>query len=158
MTKAIPATTLKDMGPTSSTFDVSDQPSMGDLEFVEERVRAMVKEAHDAMHDGKPDDGGQIAAIVERWVKEFTPANKAYTQTLSVGAQAAFLRKLGLGTNDTDPDGPLRALIAETLIRYVDAAVALREDQIDEDNWQFQIDAAIEDCTHFLVGLDNPAD
>lgn len=158
MTKAIPATPLKDMGPTSSTFDVSDRPSMGDLEFVEERVRAMVKEAHDAMTDGQPDDGGQIRAIVERWVKEFTPANEAYIQTLSVSAQATFLKKRGLGTADTDPDGPLRALIAETLIRYVDATVALQKGEIDESGWEFQIDAAIEDCTHFLVGLDNPAD
>jgi hypothetical protein len=153
-----PATALKDMGPSSSTFDVSDRPSMGDLSFVEERVREMVKEAHDAMHDGNSDDRGQIIAIVEKWVREFSPSNTAYIQTLSVESLGAFLKKRGLGTQDTDPDGPLRALIAESLIRYVDATVELRDEKIDEEQWEFAIAAAVEDCTYFIVGLDNPAD
>ena len=153
-----PATALADMGRTSSTFDVSDRPSMGDMEFVEERVRSMVKEAHDALNDGKPDDGGQIFAIVEKWVKELSPNNPAYIQTLSPESLAAFLKKRGLGTEEVDPDGPLRALIAETLIRYVDAFVALRDGEISEEQCLFAIDAAIEDCVYFLLGLDNFAD
>jgi hypothetical protein len=118
----------------------------------------MVKEAHDALHDGKPDDGGQIVAIVEKWVRELSPSNPAYIQTLSPESLAAFLKRRGLGTQDTDPDGPLRALIAETLIRYVDAVTDLRDEKITEEQWQFTMDAAIEDCVHFLLGLDNPAD
>jgi hypothetical protein len=153
-----PATAPEDMGPTSSTFDVSDRPSMGDLTFVEGKVRDMVKELHDLCHDGKPHEASELVALVEKWTRELSPSNTAYIQTMSPESLAIFLKKRGLGTKETDPDGPLRCLLAETLIRYIDAIDALQEGKIDEEMCEFAIEAAIEDCTYFLVGLDNPAD
>jgi len=153
-----PATAPEDMGPTSSTFDISDRPSMGDLTFVEGRVRDMVKELHDLVHDGKPHEASEIVALIEKWTRELSPSNTAYIQTMSPESLATFLKKRGLGTKDTDPDDPLRALIAETLNRYLEATRALQEGKMDEEMWEFAIDTAIEDCTYLLVGLDNPAD
>jgi hypothetical protein len=131
---------------------------MGDLTFVEGKVREMVKEVHDLRHDGNPHDGSEVLPILEKWVRELSPSNPAYIQTLSPESLAAFLKKRGFGTEETDPDGPLRCLLAETLIRYIDAIDALQEGKIDEEMCEFAIEAAIEDCTYFLVGLDNPAD
>jgi hypothetical protein len=153
-----PATAREDMGPTSSTFDISDRPSMGDLTFVEGKVREMVKELHDLCHDGKPHEASEFVALVEKWTRELSPSNTAYIQTLSPESLAAFLKKRGLGTEETDPDGPLRCLLAETLGRYLDATTALQEGKMDEEMWEFAIDTAIEDCTYFLVGLDNPVE
>lgn len=153
-----PATAPGDMHRTASTFDVSDRESMGDLEFVEAKVREMVKEAHDALHDGNPNDNDQVVSIISKWTKVFSASNDDYIQTLSPESQAHFLKLRGLGTNDTDPDGPLQALLAETLSRYVDAIVELSDGSIDESQCEFRIDAAIEDCTYFIAGIDNRAD
>lgn len=143
--------------PTTSYFDERDLPSMGDPEHVESLVRKMLDEAKDVLFGAKNPQAA-AAPLVEKWVKTLSPANTEFIQTLSPHSLAVFLRKRGLGTDDADDIAPVRALIAETISRFVEIATAYHEAKVSEAQLAFGIDAAVEDCQMMLRGLDNPAD
>ena len=159
MTDYIPATPLKDMGPTSSTFDVSNRDSMGDPEFVAGRVQAMMEEARVAWLEGT-NPAMQIPEIIYRYADELSATNEAYIQTMSPQAQSAFLRARGCGSEDDPADlkAPVQALLAHTLDRLGDALMPFYEGLKTEDQFGFEVAAALEDCQMLLIGLDNPAD
>ena len=146
-------------GPTTSYFDTSDRPSMGDPEFVDTQVRAMFDEARRILfeHVNPP---SAVAPLVDKWAKQFSPANDDYVQTLSVASLNKFLRDRGIGTNDAEDDAlaPVRALVATTLDRFVEASIAYHEEKTDDEQLKFAIDTAAEDFVSLIRGLDNPAD
>lgn len=145
--------------PSDSSFDTSDRPSMGDPEFVDTLVRAMFDEARRILFEN-PNPPAAVPGLVDRWTKEFSPANDAYVQTLGVRSLNLFLRSRGLGTNDAEDDmeAPIKALVATTLDRLVEAMTAYHEEKIDDMQLQFAIDTAAEDFVALIRGLDNPAD
>jgi hypothetical protein len=143
--------------PSTSYFDTSDRPSMGDPEFVEGRVRVMFDEARRMLFEAKNPKAG-VPALVERWAKELGPDNPDYIQTMSVEGLNIFLRSRGLGEGDSHFRDPLRALVATSIERFVDVMLRFHDDQIDEGQLKFETDAAVEDTVALLRGLDNPAD
>lgn len=143
--------------PTTSYFDVTDRPSMGDPEYVEGQVRLMLDEARDVLFEGK-EPQAEIVALANKWAKRFRADNDDLVQTLSLASQDVWLKSRGLGTDDSEPGAPVLALVAHTLGRFVDAATAYHDEKIGTDQLQFAIDTAVEDCTMLLLGLDNAAD
>jgi hypothetical protein len=134
-----------------------DQPSMGDAEFVDGQVRLMFEDIRKALLTG-PDASNAVIAIAERYAKAFRADNPAYVQTWDTDAQDEFLRRKGYGAGDNRPGDTVLALVAETATRFVAAANDYAEGKIDDAACQFQIDAAAEDCTSALLGLENPQD
>jgi hypothetical protein len=143
--------------PSASSFDTGDKPSMGDLEFVDGRVRVMFDEAKDILFTA-PNPKAAVPGLVDKWATEFAPTNAEYEQTMSMGALNAFLQARGYGAGDTGELDPLRALLASTLERFATAAIDYHEERIDGPQLQFTIDTAAEDCVMALRGMDNPAD
>jgi hypothetical protein len=142
---------------TASNFDVSDRPSMGDPEFVEGRVRVMLDEARRLLFES-PNPKAGVPALVERWAKEFSPDNPDYIQTMSVEGLNIFLRARGMGTDDAHFRDPVRALIATSLNRFLDASLKFHSDELDEEQLKFEIDTCVEDTVALIRGLDNTAD
>ncbi len=134
---------------------------MGDPEFVETLVRRMFEEARrilfglDAEHPSP-----QLAApdLARRWARVFDARNTQYIQTMSPQAQEIWLKAHGCGTDDIEPGAPILALVAHTLGRFADACTAFDAGRIGDEQAQFWIDAAVEDCTCLLLGLENSAD
>lgn len=143
----------------SATFDAREVPSMGDPTFVDSRVRAMFDEARKILFEAC-NPQAEVPGLIDRWTKEFSPRNPAYVQILSPVALSTFLRQRGCGTDDSpeDTDAPVAALLAHTIGRFAEAAIAFHEERIDGEQLQFAIDTAVEDCMMLLRGLDNPAD
>lgn len=133
------------------------KPSMGDEEFVDGRVRLMMDEARKILA-ADPNPPAAIRTLVSKWAREFRADNPAYVQTWDLDAQDTFLKARGIGSNDNTPGDPVVALVAETLRRFVEAAVQFHDGDITADQMQFAIDTAAEDCTSLLRGMDNPAD
>lgn len=142
---------------TRSSFDTRDLPSMGDPEFVSNQARLMLDEARKVMFEAEHPQG-EAAPLVDKWAKEFSPANPAYVQTLGLASLNAFLRARGLGTSDADDDAPVKALVASMIERFVDTATKFHNGEVDGGMMQFTIDTVVEDMTMLLRGLDNPAD
>lgn len=143
--------------PTTSYFDERDLPSMGDPEFAEGQVRLMLDNARKLLFEADNPQAG-VPALVEKWAKELSPANGAYIQTMSVESLNAFLRARGCGTDDEGDLDPVRALVASTISRFVETAMAHHDGQVTDEMAGFAIDAMVEDTVMALRGLDNPAD
>jgi hypothetical protein len=146
--------------PTPLDIPTSDKPSMGDPDVVDGLVRAMLLEANKALFAAEPGSNPQdtIKQIALKWGKLFYAGNDDYQQTLTPEGQAIWLQQHGLGAEDTELDQPVLALVAETLKRFTSASMAHANGQIDDEQLQFRLDAAVEDCVMMLLGLENSAD
>ena len=142
-------------------FNMPDGPSMGDPVFVEAQVRQMLEELRRILCGiDDPDINPQLAmpALAYRWARVFDARNEQLAQTMSPEAQDTWLKSLGYGTEDTEPGQPVLALVANTLLRFTGACQGHQEGRLHDDQAQFEIDTAVEDCVMFLLGPPNPAD
>lgn len=137
-------------------FATTDKPSMGDPEFVDGQVRAMLNEVRVALFAAPEGSNPQVAVkdIITKYAKLFDASNADYLQTMTPEAQAVWLQEHELGRNSD----PVVALVAATIGRFIDAVVPFAERQIDDDQCKFRIDTAVEDCVAMLLGIENPAD
>lgn len=146
--------------PTPMDIPTSVKPSMGDPDVVDGLVRQMLDETRIMLFEGKPGSNPQVEIqnIAAKWGKIFYAGNPDYQQTLTPEGQAAWLKEHDLGTDDTELDQPVLALVAETLKLFASACTDFVNQQIDEEQLQFRLDTAVEDCVCMLLGIENPAD
>lgn len=137
---------------------------MGDPEFVEGKVREMLDEARGLLFEGRfagrvyPNPQAGVEPLIEKWAKEFSPANRAYIQTMGEAALDIWLKSRGFGTDDNRVGDPIRALLATIIGQFVEVSKQYHEGRATDEQLAFAIDAAVEDCVALLRGLDNPAD
>jgi hypothetical protein len=152
---------MNDQPLTPMEFDATDRPSMGDPEVVGEIVKEMLDEVRKLLLEAPEtttNPQAELKPLIARYADKLYAGNSEYVQTMTPEAQVQWLQDHGLGTEDTDPKGPITCLIAATIKRFCNAVIPFAEQQIDEDQCQFRIDTAIEDCTAMLLGVENPAD
>lgn len=146
--------------PTPVEFDTSNRPSMGDPEVVDGIVRQLAHDVSDALLAAKDGSNPQIAikALAEKYRDIFYAGNTSYVQTLSPEAQMVWLQRHDIGTDETDPRQVAGCLAVVTIERLSSAIIDHAEEQIDDDQLQFRLDTAIEDCVTLLLGIENRAD
>lgn len=136
------------------------RPSMGDPDVVDAMVRGMAHELSDALFAAPEGSNPQLAVhrLADKYGALFYAGNPDYQQTLTPEAQAVWLQDHNLGTAETDPRKVAGCLAVATLNDLVTAMLAQASGQIDDEQLQFRLDSAIEDCTSLLLGVENPAD
>lgn len=144
----------------------ADAPNMGDPDFVEAQVRDMlakvveVRTKYLAEPDGDKaaaDAQAAVQGVLTIWGQTLAADNGAIVQTMSLASQAAWLRQHGFGANDEDDHDPVRALLANTVRQVIEAGAA-HENGLSEEDAQFRVDAAVEDCVSMLLGMENSGD
>ena len=145
---------------THFSFDLTDRASMGDPMFVEGQVREMLDDCRKLLLEAPEGSNPQIEIknLAYTWSERFWAGNSEFVQTMTPQAQAVWLQGHGLGDEEIDPKAPVTCLVAVTLGRFVDAVVPFAEGRIHRDQVEFWLEAAIEDCTCMLLGIENAAD
>lgn len=134
---------------------------MGDPVFVEGLVRKMLEEVRRllwGLDDPNLSFRTELPKLGERWIKVFSARNPDFVQTMTPEAQQVWLQNHGLAKDDPDELAPINCLLANTIGRFADACMRLEEGQMKEEQAQFWIATAIEDCTCLLLGVENYAD
>jgi hypothetical protein len=132
----------------------SDKPSMGDPEFVEGKLRELgteladTRKAYNASTSPKAHVEAADAAneAVKRSSADLAASNTAYQQTISAEGQQIFVAQRGYEN--------LEAVLHEFADRALAAIIRLENEVIDDDQFQFEIDAAVEDTQALVMGLD----
>lgn len=126
--------------------------------FVESLVVRMLEAARAVPYG--PHHKTELAALIDMWTVEFSPENRAYTQSFCPGGLSIFLRLRGYARDTPAEDfkAPIKHLLKETLGNCLQSDSHFRQGEIYADMHEFRIEVAIEDCQCFLRGYDNPAD
>lgn len=138
--------------PRRSTATGAARPSMADSAFVDSQVRQMLMDCRDW-----PRSIGW-EGLITKWADVLYAGNIAYTQVMTPEAQAAWLRQHHLGSDEAHPKAPVTDLVLMTLRRFVTADVRYLKGDIDAEQHEFWLEAAIEDCACWAVGIENSAD
>lgn len=100
----------------------------------------------------------ELPRVADKWARILGARNPNFAQKMTPQAQDSWLKAHGYATADAGAGASVRALVTETLERFVQAFAAHAERRIGDEQAEFWIDAALEDCSCMLRGLENPAD
>jgi len=134
---------------------------MANVAFVDGLIEQMVEEVRVTVFglaDPCVNPREELPAIARRWTRTLAASNPYFRQRMSPENQNAWLRAHGYGANAPDDEAPVLALVTQTIERFVQAYVAYGEGRIKQDQAEFWIDTAVEDCSCMLRGLENRAD
>lgn len=134
---------------------------MANVAFLDGLLAQMVEETRIILF-GLADPGvnpqQELPRVADKWARMLGARNSDFTQKMTPQAQDAWLRAHGYATADAGAGAPVRALVTDTLERFVQAFAAHAEGRIGDEQAEFWIDAALEDCSCLLRGFENKAD
>jgi len=134
---------------------------MANVAFVNGLLAQMIEEVRIILF-GLADPGvnpyEELPRVAARWASILGARNPNFAQTMTPDAQDEWLKAHGYTAEETDAGAPVRALVTETIDRFAQAFAAHAEGRIGDEQAEFWIDAALEDCSCLLRGLENPAD
>jgi hypothetical protein len=131
---------------------------MADRMFVEDLVREMLRQTRNLLLGPLRGGPPELKMLVAKWAETLFAGNEAFAQTMVPEAQAAWLRLHYLGTDDPNVRGPVTALVAMTVNRFANAILEEARGNLDDEQLEFRLETAVEDCTCWAMGIENPAD
>jgi len=138
-----------------------DRPSIANVAFVDGLLAQMIEEVRVVLFGlAEPAINPQreLPRVAEKWARILGAGNPNFAQKMTPKGQDEWLRAHGYATGEAGTGASVLALVKETLERFVQAYGAHADGRIGDEQANFWLDAAAEDCSCMLRGLENRAE